>query len=202
MNIVALMRNFLAILDRGSLAGAARALGRSPPAVTRDLALLEAHLAATLIVRSSRRLHPTHEGLRFAADARRILADLADAEARAAGAGGRIAGPVAVTAPATFGRMHVGPVLLDLAAGHPDLVFRGLFTDRVVDLVEHGLDIAIRIGRLPDSDLRAVRLGAVRALFVAAPGQDGVRLRPVHATGRADGMPVMSDPDALSFDSI
>ena len=122
---------FTAILDAGSLAAAARRLHRSPPAVTRSLAALEERLGVRLVERTTRRLAPTHEGRRFAEEARRILADYDEALRGAAGAGA-LRGLVRVTAPLVFGRRHVAPILAGFLDAHPALAAELFLNDRNV----------------------------------------------------------------------
>lgn len=111
----------------------------------------------------------TDVGQRFFDDCRRILAELADAEAEAGGAFSSPQGQLAVTAPALFGRMHVAPVMLDFLAAHPGVTARCFLVDRIVNLHDEGYDVAVRIAQLPDSGLTAVKVGAVRRVVVASP---------------------------------
>jgi DNA-binding transcriptional LysR family regulator len=160
---------FLAVLEAGSLAGAARRLRRSPPAVTRILAGLEERTAARLVERTTRALAPTEAGRHLAEQARRLLADY-DEAMRMAG-GDRIPrGPVRVTAPVVFGQRHVTPLVTGFLTAHPGVRMELHLSDRNVDLVEEGLDVAVRIGVLPDSGLVVRRVGEVRRMLVASPG--------------------------------
>lgn len=172
------MQAFVAVVDAGGFAAASRRLGLSPPAVTRAIAALEARVGARLLHRTTRSVRLTDAGRRYVADARRILAELADAEAEAAGSHRELRGSLAVTASALFGRRHVTPLLLELAARHPRLVLRTLFVDRVVNLLDEGIDVAIRIGPLPDSSLTAIRVGTVRRLVCATPAYLAARGTP------------------------
>jgi DNA-binding transcriptional LysR family regulator len=158
---------FLAVLDAGSLAAAARSLGRSPPAVTRILAGLEARIGERLIERTTRKLAATEAGRRLAEDARRVLAAYDAAVAREHG--GALRGGLRVTAPLVFGRRHVTPVVAAFLARHPQLSIELQLHDRNLDLIDEGLDVAVRIGALADSSLVARRVGQVRRLVVAAP---------------------------------
>ena len=164
------LRVLLAVADEGGFAAAARRLRISPPAVTRAIAALENHLGARLLHRTTRSVRLTEVGDRFAQDARRVLAELEEAEASARGAHGEPQGELAITAPVMFGRLHVAPVLLDFLAGHAKVQARVLFVDRVVHLMDEGFDVAVRIASLPDSSFTAVRLGSVRRVVVASPG--------------------------------
>lgn len=160
---------FVAILDEGTLAGAARRLRRSPPAVTRVLAGLEERLGVRLVERSTRRLAATPAGLRLLAHARRLLGDFEDAMRDAAGDAAAPRGTLRLTAPLLFGRMHVAPLLLAFLDAHPAVSAELLLADRPLDLIEEGIDVALRIGHLADSGLIARRVGEVRRLLVASP---------------------------------
>jgi DNA-binding transcriptional LysR family regulator len=164
------LRCLLAVADAGSLAGAARRLGVSAPAVTRGLAALEARLGVLLFQRSTRSLRPTEAGERFIPDCRRILAELDEAQAAVTGLQGEVRGSLAITAPQLFGRLHVAPLVLDFMRERPLLQVRCLLADRLVPLLDAGIDVALRIAPLPDSGLTALPLGALRRLVVAAPG--------------------------------
>jgi DNA-binding transcriptional LysR family regulator len=163
------MSLFMAVTEAGSLAGASRRLRVPVQTVSRKLAALEAHLGARLLTRTTRRLALTEEGRHYAEACRRILHDVDDAERWVAGRHAEPTGPVVLTAPVVFGRLHVLPPLLDFLAAHPKADARLLLVDRVVDLVEEGVDLAVRIGELPDSSLVARRLGGLRRVVCASP---------------------------------
>lgn len=156
--------------DAGSLAAAARRLRLSPPAVTRAIAALERRLGARLLNRTTRSLSLTEAGVRFLADARRVLAELEEAERSVAGETVTASGHLTVTASVTFGRTHVAALMFDFLRAEPRITASLLLLDRVVSLVEEGIDVAVRIGRLPDSTLIARRVGEVRRVLVASPG--------------------------------
>jgi len=158
---------FIAILDAGSMASAARKLGRSPAAVTRILGTLETRAGARLFERSTRRLTPTETGLRLADQARRLLADY-DAALQPPGAAAP-RGLLRLTAPTVFGRRHVAPVVTRFLALHPDIQVDLTLSDRNVDLIEDDIDAAVRIGPLANVSLVARRLGAVNRVTVASP---------------------------------
>ncbi len=172
------MRAFVAVAEAGGFAAAARRLSLSPPAVTRAVAALEARIGAVLLRRTTRVVRLTDAGAHYLADCKRLLAAIEDAEATAAGAHGALRGALGVTAPAMFGRLFVAPIVLDFLARHPGVAARALLVDRVVDLVDEGLDVAVRIARLPDSSLRAARVGAVRVVVCASPAYLAARGRP------------------------
>ena len=159
------MAMFAAAVDEGSLAAAARKLGRSSPTVTRAIALLEAWTGERLPHRTSRRLRLTDAGERRLASYRVVLAELAAADARPAA----VTGGLVLTAPELFGRLAVMPALESFLEHHRGVSARMLLLERVVNLVEEGVDVAVRLAALPDSGLSAVRLGEVRRMVCAAP---------------------------------
>jgi molybdenum-dependent DNA-binding transcriptional regulator ModE len=163
------MRIFLAVAEARSFAGAARQLRLSAPAVTRAVAALEAHLGARLLHRSTRLVRLTEVGERYQVDCRRLLAELDEAEAIASGAHVMPQSHLTVTAPVLFGRMHIAPLLLDFLQAHPQLTARAFFADRLVNLLDEDMDVAVRIAHLADSSLTAVRVGEVRRVIVASP---------------------------------
>jgi DNA-binding transcriptional LysR family regulator len=169
MDTLAAMRTFVAIVDHGSLTAAAAALGRSPPSVVRALAVLEAHLGARLLARTTRRMSLTVEGRAYLERCRRILADVDEAERSLVDADPEPRGELRVTAPVLFGQRHVAPGVVEFVRRHPRVRVELLLLDRVVDLVDEGLDAGVRIGRLPDSSLTAVPVGEVRRVVVASP---------------------------------
>jgi DNA-binding transcriptional LysR family regulator len=164
------MRTLIAAVDGGSLSAASRALGTPLPTVSRRVSDLEAHLRAQLLVRTSRKLILTEAGEAFVAVARRLLDDLGDAERAASGEYRNPRGELLVTAPIMFGKLHVAPIIHTFLAAYPEVTVRLVLSDDVIDLVESHVDVAVRIGRLPDSDLVARPVGHVRWLFCASPG--------------------------------
>jgi DNA-binding transcriptional LysR family regulator len=156
----------VAILDTGSMAAAARKLGRSPAAVTRVLGALEVRAGARLLERSTRRMTPTEAGLRLAEQARRLLADY-DAALLPAGADVP-RGLLRIAAPNVFGRRHVAPVVTRFLAAHPEVQVELMLSDRNVDLIEEGIDAAVRIGALSNLSLVARQLGHVGRVTVAS----------------------------------
>ncbi|MBO0751581.1 MAG: LysR family transcriptional regulator [Bradyrhizobiaceae bacterium] len=175
------MSAFVAVAEAEGFAAAAKRAGMSPPAITRAVAALEEHLGTRLFKRTTRVVRLSEAGVHFLADCKRILAEIEEAEASAAGAHAAPQGSVAVTAPAMFGRLFVAPVVTDFLAQHPQMRVRLLLVDRVVDLIEEGLDVAVRIAHLPDSSLTAVLVGSMRRVVCAAPAylaQRGVPREP------------------------
>jgi DNA-binding transcriptional LysR family regulator len=163
------LTTFVAVAEQGSFIGAARRLGRSPAAVTRAVAALEDRLGTRLLNRTTRAMALTEEGARYLDSARRLLAEFEELEAGAAGEGDLPRGTLAVTAPVLFGRLHVLPVALAFLKDHPAVDLRLLLVDRVVSLVDEGLDVGVRLGQLPDSSLRAIAAGAIGRAVYASP---------------------------------
>ncbi len=171
---------FTEIATAGSLAGAGRRLNLSPPAVTRILAGLESRLGVRLVQRTTRNLSLTEAGRRFLDSANRLLADMDEAEREAAGAGMVPQGRVSLTASTSFGRLAVAPIFAEFLDANPRV--RGCLHlwDRNVNLIEEGIDVAVRIGDLPDSGLYARRLGVVHNVLVASPEYLGRAGTPAH----------------------
>ena len=163
------LRAFVAVADASGFAAAARRLACSPPAVTRAIAGLEQRLGCVLLMRSTRSVRLTETGERFLQDCRRILADLDEAQAAASGLQTEARGLLSITASQMFGLLHVAPLLPDFLREQPQLQLRSLFVDRLVHLLDEGIDVALRIAHLPDSGLTALPVGALRRLVVASP---------------------------------
>ncbi len=163
------IQTFVTVAEHGGFAAAARALGMSPPAVTRAVAGLEERLGSRLFVRTTRSVRLTESGAQFLASGRRLLQDLAEAEEGAAGRHAAPRGELRITAPVLFGRQIVTPLLIEFMRRYPEVSCQALFVDRVVNLMEEGIDAAIRIGELPDSSLIARRVGSVRHCVFASP---------------------------------
>ncbi len=163
------LRLVLAVVEAGSLAAAGRQLGLAPPAMTRALAALEARLGLRLAERSTRRLMPTEAGRRLAEQARRLLADYAEAMAEAAGEAALPRGRLRIAAPLVFGRRHVAPVVHGFLDTAPAVQAELVLSDRNAELLEEAIDCAVRIGHLADSTLVARRLGSLRRVVAASP---------------------------------
>lgn len=163
------MRIFVKVAETESFAAAARSLHLSAPAITRSIAALEEMIGARLFVRTTRSVKLTEAGAHYFEDCRRILSDIAEAEASAAGSFARPSGLLTVTAPALFGQMYVLPVLLEYLDAHPTVTARTFFIDRPVNMVEEGVDVAVRIGHLPDSGFTAIQVGSVRRVVCGSP---------------------------------
>jgi DNA-binding transcriptional LysR family regulator len=163
------LESFVSVATKGSLTAAAAAEGVAPAVIGRRIDSLEARLGVKLFVRTTRRITLTHEGAAFLEDCQRVLADLSHAEADVSAGGIKASGHLRITAPAGFGRRHVAPLVPRFLALHPDVSLSLNLSDRVVDIVNEGVDCAIRVGDLPDSNLISVRLADNRRLCVAAP---------------------------------
>ena len=169
MDRLAAMRTFVEIVDRGSLTAAADALDRSQPAVVRTLAALEAHLGVVLLQRTTRRMALTPEGREYLERARRILADVEEAEQMVGAAEAAPRGHLRMTAPVQFGQLHLAPLLAAFLDRWPAVSVDLQLLDRVVNMVEEGIDLSLRIGPLADSSMIAVRVGEVRRVLCASP---------------------------------
>ncbi|QWW70574.1 LysR family transcriptional regulator [Rhizobium sp. WYJ-E13] len=175
------MRVFVKVAEAESFADAGRQLHMSPPAVTRIVSALEDVIGTRLLTRTTRSVRLTAAGAQYFADCRRLLADLSEAEAAAAGAYGKPTGTLTVTTSAMFGTMFVSPLMTEYLDLYPDVIGRGLFVDRIVSMVDEGIDVAIRIGHLPDSGLSATRVGQVRRVICGSPAyfeKHGVPMTP------------------------
>lgn len=164
------LESFVSVATRGSLTAAAVAEGVAPAIMGRRLDALEERLGVKLMVRTTRRITLTHEGSAFLEDCQRLLADVANAEASVSAGGVKASGHLRITAPAGFGRRHVGPLVPKFRELHPEVTISLNLGDRVVDLAAEGFDCAVRVGELPDSSLVSVRMADNRRLCVATPG--------------------------------
>ncbi len=164
------MSVLLAAVESGSLSKASRDLRLPLATVSRKVAELEAHLNATLLIRSARGLELTPAGRSYVTATKSILEQLTEAERAAAGEYTEPKGDLIVTAPIMFGRMHVLPVVTRFLDAYPDVSVALVMTDRVTHFLDDQVDVALRIGPLPDSNLTATRLGTVRHMICASPG--------------------------------
>lgn len=181
------MTVFVAVAEAESFAAAGRRLRMSPPAVTRTVAMLEARLGVRLLTRSTRRVRVTDAGARYLEDARRIVLEADEADEAAAGVNATPRGHVAVTASVLFGKLYVMPIITAYLRSFSETTVSALFVDRVVNMSDEGLDVGIRIGPLPDSSLRAIRVGQVRRVICASTGylkQHGVPQTPAELVRR------------------
>jgi DNA-binding transcriptional LysR family regulator len=165
-------------VEAGSLSAAARRLGTPLATVSRKVSELEAHLKTRLLNRSSRRLTLTDAGRSYVASCKRILEDIEEAERAASGEYSAPKGDLIITAPISFGRMHVLPVVTAFLKAYPDIDIRLGLADRVVNLLDDHVDLAIRIGALPDSAMIATRVGAIRRVVCGSPAYFAARGTP------------------------
>ncbi|WP_153788322.1 LysR family transcriptional regulator [Pseudomonas sp. EMN2] len=169
MDQIHLMKVFVAVGELESFAAAARRLAISPAAVTRAVTALEEQLGVKLLLRTTRSVRLTEAGGRYLEDTRHILASIIEANEAAAGINAAPKGDLAVTAPILFGKKFVMPCIVRYLQQYPEVDVSAYFLDRVVNLVEEGMDVAVRIGQLPDSGLKALRVGSMRRLLCASP---------------------------------
>jgi DNA-binding transcriptional LysR family regulator len=175
------MQAFVRIVEKGSLTAAAADLGTSLPSMVRALAALEREVGVTLLNRTTRRIHLTDEGTQYLEHCRIILGQVRDAEAALKSRRAKPQGRLTVTASEMFGRRHVAPVVTEFVEAYPEVTAELLFVNRVVSLVEEGVDVAVRIGHLGDSSLVAIPVGEVRRVVCASPAylrRRGVPRRP------------------------
>ncbi|WP_257461820.1 LysR family transcriptional regulator [Archangium lipolyticum] len=182
MDRIEAMRVFVTALDEGSLAGAGRRLGRSPAAVSRAIAFLEAHVGTQLLHRTTRSMRLSEAGERYAAACRRVLTELEEADLLAAGERAAPRGLLALTAPLVSGARVLRPILDAFLDLYPTVKARLLLLDRPVNLLDEGIDVALRISHLPDSSLVAIRIGEVRRVVCASPSYLAGR-PPIHEPG-------------------
>lgn len=169
MDRIDAMKVFIAALDEGSLAGAGRKLGKSPAAVSRAIAFLEHHVGAELLHRTTRSLKLSEAGERYAAACRRVLGELEEADIIAAGERSAPRGLLTITAPVAAGEEILRPIVEAFMADYPAVSVRLHFLDRPANLIDEGIDLALRIAHLADSSLIALRVGEVRRVVAAAP---------------------------------
>lgn len=175
------MSVYVAVAEEESFAAGARRLGLSPPAVTRAVAALEESLGVKLLNRTTRYVRPTDAGQRYLDDARQILAKLQEADEGAAGINAAPRGHLTMTAPVLFGKIFVMPHIVEYMQHNPQVEISALLLDRVVNMMEEGVEVGVRIGALPDSSMRAVRVGQVKRVLCASPdylAKHGIPQRP------------------------
>ena len=170
MDRLASMETFIRVVETGSFSGAARQLRVGQPAVSKTVAQLESHLGVKLLTRSTRGLTPTEAGLGYLERARRAIEEADEAELAARGAGTGLKGRLRICAAVTFARIHVIPLLPQFLAQHPDLDLEVVLDDRQIDLVQEGIDVALRMGKLVNSALTARRVGRCKRLVLGTPG--------------------------------
>ncbi|PTR33949.1 LysR family transcriptional regulator [Luteibacter sp. OK325] len=194
------MEIFLAVLDEQGFAPAARKLRVSPPVVTRAVTELEEALGVRLLNRSTRVVRVTEIGARYATDCRRILADIAESERGATGLHATIRGTLVVTASTLFGRMRVIPIVTEFLRRYPQIDVECRFLDRVVNMIDEGVDVAVRIGPLEDSNYHAVPVGQLRRVVCASPGYLAAHGAPTTVAELADHVIIMATGMTPSYE--
>lgn len=194
------MQVFVKVAETSGFAEAARQLNMSPPAVTRAVASLEDQIGARLFTRTTRTVKLTEAGVRYFDDCRRILADVAEAEAAAGGSYATPTGVLTVTASALFGQDYIAPILTEYLDQNPEVNVRGLFVDRITNMVDEGIDVGIRIGALADSSFSAIRVGAVRRVVCGAPSYFEKHGVPKHPSELAKHQIIVSSESWASLD--
>ncbi len=195
MDRIDAMQAFVAVADLHGFAPAARKLGLSASGVTRLIAALEDRLGARLLQRTTRSVTLTDIGTRYLERARRILADVEEAEGSAEGERTRPSGRLVVSAPVGFGRLHVSPVMSAYLKRYPEVFGELRLADRIVNLVEDGVDLAVRIGHLPDSSLVARHVGEMRRIVVTS--SDYLRQR-----GEPDTPEAIASHQTIQFGAV
>ncbi|KPN88455.1 LysR family transcriptional regulator [Pseudomonas nunensis] len=185
------MQVFAAVAQAQGFSAAARRLGMSAASVTRAVAALEKRIGTLLLTRTTRSVHLSEAGQRYLEDCRRILAEVQEAEDSAAGSHTQPRGQLTVTAPVLFGEMFVTPLMVGYLDQFPEVTINGVLVDRVVSMVEEGIDVAVRIGELPDSNQHAIRVGEVRRVICASPAYLNAHGRPRHPE-ELSGAPVVA----------
>ncbi len=185
------MHIFTTVAQEQGFSSAARRLGLSAASVTRAVAALELRIGTQLLIRTTRSVHLSEAGQRYLEDCRRILAEVQEAEDSAAGSHAQPRGQLTVTAPVLFGDLFVTPVMAGYLAQYPEVTINAVLVDRIVNMVEEGIDVAVRIGDLPDSSQHAIRVGEVRRVICGSPDYFAKHGRPIHPHALA-GVPVVA----------
>ena len=178
MDRLELMSVLVSAVEAGSLSEAARQLGTPLATVSRKVSELEAHLGTRLLIRSSRRLEVTEAGRSYVEACRRILEDIGEVERAATGEYSAPKGALAITAPIEFGRLHVLPIVIEFLKSYPEIDVRLALADRLVNLLEDRVDLAVRIGALPDSSMIATRVGAIGRVVCGSPAHFAAHGKP------------------------
>ncbi len=189
------MSTLIAAVEAGSLSAAARKLGMPLATVSRKVAELEAHLRTQLVQRSSRKLTLTDAGRSYLSACTRILEQIDEAERAASGEYSAPRGGLVVTAPIVLGRLHVLPIVTEFLRAYPEIDIRIAFSDRLANLLEEPVDVAVRVGQLPDSSLVATRIGAIRRSVCASPGYFAER-------GAPERPEQLTRHDCITFEGI
>ena len=190
------MQVFLAVAEEEGFAAAARRLNTSPPSVTRAIAAMEARIGTQLLARTTRSLHLTEAGQRYLEDCRRILAELDEAEEAAAGSYTIPCGHLTVTAPVLFGELYVAPALGEYLDRFAQVSINALLVDRVVNMLDEGVDVAVRIGHLQEPGQQAIKVGEVRRVALLVRSTRGVSLTEAGQAYLADCVRLLAAVDA------
>lgn len=206
------MQVFVAVAQAQGFSAAARHLGMSAASVTRAVAALEKRIGTPLLTRTTRSVHLSEAGQRYLEDCRRILAEVQEAEDSAAGSHTQPRGQLTVTAPVLFGDLFITPIMVAYLNRFPEVSVNALLVDRIVSMVEEGVDVAVRIGELADSNQHAIRVGEVRRVICASPAFLEANGRPLHpqdlarlpviatsATGQQRQWPFLDEGNSLSI---
>lgn len=205
------MQIFITVAQEQGFSAAARRLGLSAASVTRAVAALENRIGTQLLTRTTRSVHLSEAGQRYLEDCRRILAEVQEAEDSAAGSHIHPRGQLTITAPVLFGELFVTPLMVSYLTQFPEVSINALLVDRVVSAAEEGIDVAVRIGELPDSNQHAIRVGEVRRVICASPRFLARHGRPLHpqelaqapiiatsSIGQLKSWPFLDDGEPLS----
>ncbi len=200
------MQVFVAVAKEQGFSAAARGLGLSAASVTRAVAALEKRIGTQLLTRTTRSVYLSEAGQRYLEDCRKILVEVQEAEDSAAGSHIHPRGQLTITAPVLFGELFVTPLMVNYLTQFPEVCINALLVDRVVSVVEEGVDVAIRIGELPDSNQHAIRVGEVRRVICASPQFLASHGRPLvqapiiatSAIGQLRSWPFIEDGETLS----
>jgi DNA-binding transcriptional LysR family regulator len=196
------METFIRVVETGSFSGAARQLRVGQPAVSKTISQLEGRLGVKLLARSTKGLTPTEAGLGYFERAKRVIEEADEADMAARGAGSTLTGRLRICAAVTFASIHLIPRLPEFLAKHPDLNLEIVLDDRNIDLVQDGIDVALRMGTLADSSLSARRIGRCERLVVGTPGyfeRAGTPVVPGDLLGHHAVVYLQGDSDVWSF---
>ena len=202
MNHIKSIEIFIAVADTGSFSGAARATGLSPPSVTRGINALEARLGTRLFTRTTRSVRLTEVGEVYLDSVRQILVQLQAADDAASGASTNPVGKLRITCPSEFGRIYIVPIVTEFLDVFPGVTVDVVMVERVVNIVEEGFDIALRIGQLPSSGLSAVRVGSVRPVVCGAPAYFEAHGTPESPSALAQHKIVLAPPWSSASDWV
>lgn len=194
------MQVFLAVAEEEGFAAAARRLNLSPPSVTRAVAALEERIGTQLLARTTRSVHLSEAGQLYLEDCRRILAELEEAEDSAAGSYTTPRGHLTVTAPVIFGEMFLTPIMADYLDVFASVSVNALFVDRLINMVDEGIDVALRIGNLPEGGQQVIKVGEVSQVVCGSPEYFDSYGRPEHPNDLLDTKIIMSSASPLLTD--